>query len=311
VSPAISAVLCTYNRREAVLEAIASLVAQELPASEYEIVVVDNRSTDGTRAAVEARFSGVPNLRVIREERQGIAYARNTGARACESPIAAFLDDDALAPPDWLASFLDRFRTLDPVPAVIGGDMIPIFEADRPEWLTDDLLPALSVSLRWSKEARTLKLHPEEWLCELNSAYRVGPLLDVGGFPEHVGRVGENLLSNENYVNRVLQHAGHTIYYDPAIVVRHHVPASRMQRSWFRRRSFWAGVSGAAVRDYLAERGIDPHTIRAVHVPCAPEAWVRAFDDSVEDGLEDSLEVMFFLGYLLGTQDIFAGSEPL
>ena len=82
---------------------------------------------------------------------------------------------------------------------VIGGDVIPIWEADRPDWLTDTLLRPLSAGLKWSAEPRFLR--SGEWLIEVNSAYQREALLSIGGFPEHLGRVGDSLLSGEGGVN--------------------------------------------------------------------------------------------------------------
>jgi len=204
---------------------------------------------------------------------------------------------------------VNLFETLDPVPAIIGGDMTPLFGGERPPWLTDELLRALSVALRWSTHARPLKPHPVEWLCELNSAYRIGPLLRFGGFPEHVGRVGDNLLSNENCVNRVLQEAGYVVYYEPKIVVRHRVPTNRLEQSWFRRRAFWGGISEAAQRSYLLERGIEDRIPRPLAVPCAQADWVRVFDDAATESLPQSLSSLNYLGYLLGAQGIIGNPE--
>jgi glycosyltransferase involved in cell wall biosynthesis len=306
VTPAIAVIVCTYNRRELVVDAVQSLVDQDLPRSEYEIVVVDNNSSDGTRDAVEARFSGVPNLRVVQESRQGLSAARNAGVRACRSSIAAFTDDDALAPPDWLRRYLELYGALDPVPAVIGGDVEPVFSVERPHWLSDFLLRPLSAGLKWSDEPHYLDPKGTEWLCEVNTAYRVEPLVAAGGFPERLGRSGENLVSGEGFVNAVLQHTGHALYYDPRLVVRHRIPPSRLTRAWFRRRMFWEGVSQYRALEYLAERGIAGHRLpRTMNVPCAPEAWVALFDDRADEAdFPTALESMLYLGYLLGTQGV-------
>src|SRR6476646_5236422 len=135
-----SAIVCTYNRRDRLLDSVQALVEQDLPPTDYEIIVVDNNSTDGTSDVIAECFGGVPNVRLIREEKQGVAPARNAGARVARSPIAAYTDDDALVPKGWLRRIVELFHTLDPVPGVIGGDMEPVFDGERPSWLTDELL---------------------------------------------------------------------------------------------------------------------------------------------------------------------------
>jgi glycosyltransferase involved in cell wall biosynthesis len=308
MSPAISAIVCTFNRRDVLVDALEALTRQDLPQRDYEVIVVDNNSTDGTQEVIRDRFSRVLNLRVVEERKQGLASARNAGVRACRSPIAAFTDDDSLVPADWLRRLLRLFETLDPPPGVVGGEVEPIFEAERPSWLCDELLQPLSAGLHWSKEARYLDVKQREWLCEVNAAYRVEPLLAAGGFPENLGRVGDNLMSNEGFVGMVLQHAGHGLYYDPRIVVRHRIPATRLNRSWFRRRMFWQGVSEAAVWEYLKDHGIHDRVLRPLHVPCTPDDWVHMFDDGIDDAdFSRALFSILSMGYLLGTQHLMRG----
>jgi glycosyltransferase involved in cell wall biosynthesis len=308
MSISISAVVCTYNRRGPLLEAIKSLLEQDLPRSAYEIIVVDNASTDGTSELVRERFASVPNLRLVHEPRQGIAIARNRGARECRSNIAAYLDDDAIAPPDYLRRFVELFAHLEPTPAVVGGEMAPIFGAARPAWLTNEVLRWASSWLGWSTEPCYLVADGTQWLCETNSAYRVDTLMKVGGFPENLGRVGESLLASEGHVNIVLHHAGFPTYFDPRIVVLHHVPAERMTRTWFRRRAFWQGVSCVVVRDYLQGLGIHEEIYRPLALPAAPEDWVHLFDDRIEDeAFPQVLVSLLHLGYLLASQNLLRG----
>jgi glycosyltransferase involved in cell wall biosynthesis len=304
--PLISAVLCTYNRRALLLDAVEALLQQDLPASDYEVIVVDNNSTDGTSDAVRERFSGIENLSLLMEPVQGIARARNAGVRAARGEIVAFTDDDALVPPDWLHRFLERFARLDPRTACIGGEATPIFELPRPPWLSDALLRPLSCGLLWGGGPHYLR--DWEWLCEVNSAYRLEPFMRHGAFPEDLGRIGGNLLSGENIVNDVLRHAGHLLFYDPENVVRHRVPSSRLTRPWFRRRMFWEGVSMFVARDYLKRRGVEVPLHRPLDVPCAAAEWIDVFDERLEGkALEGALARTYDMGYLLASQQLIAG----
>lgn len=306
MSRKISAVVCTYNRKDLLVDALETLVDQDLPKAAYEIVVVDNNSSDGTREAVEGRFSSVDNLRIVDEKDQGLAYARNAGVEACDSPIAAFTDDDALVPKDWLRRLVGWFDELAPMTAVVGGDVEPLFDGERPAWLSDDLLRPLSAGLMWPGGPRYLE--GQEWLCEVNSAYRIAPLVRHGGFPVELGRVGQNLMSCENAVNEVMRHEGHLFYYDPHLVVRHRIPRNRMTREWFRRRMFWQGVSLCVVRDYLGSRGIQHPIRRPLDVPCGADDWMKIFDENAED--DDFLRSLYAvedMGYLLASQNLIAG----
>jgi hypothetical protein len=142
-------------------------------------------------------------------------------------------------------------------------------------------------------------------VCEVNSAYRVAPLTKHGGFPIFLGRIGENLMSGENVVNKVLRHQGHLVYYDPQIVVQHRVPSSRLTRRWFRRRVFWEGASRVLAREYLLARGIEVERPRSLVLPCAPADWVRMFDDeNVEGGPWEGLYRVEDIGFLLASQGL-------
>jgi glycosyltransferase involved in cell wall biosynthesis len=86
----ITAVLCTYNRAELLAEALDSLLAQSLAPETYEILVVDNGSTDATVDVVQA-FGARHLVRYLLEQRLGLSHARNTGAAAARTPYVAYL----------------------------------------------------------------------------------------------------------------------------------------------------------------------------------------------------------------------------
>ena len=101
----ISAVVCTLNRATYLARAVESLVNQTYPKEYYEIIVVDNGSTDNTREVVE-QFSQCAIIRYIYEPVKGLSQARNTGWQAAAGKYVAYLDDDAIARPRWLEKML-------------------------------------------------------------------------------------------------------------------------------------------------------------------------------------------------------------
>src|SRR5262245_35900641 len=108
--PDISVVVCTYNRAALLREALRSLFAQKLEDLSYEIIVVDNNSSDDTPARVESLKSESPvPLHYFRESRQGNAYARNAGVEQAAASIIAFLDDDCTADENWIAMIKSAF----------------------------------------------------------------------------------------------------------------------------------------------------------------------------------------------------------
>ena len=264
---AVSAVVCTHNRRDSLTRTLRSLAAQTLAVTEYEILVVDNGSTDGTRAALERAGDDITNLRCVDEPRVGLSRARNTGWQAARGAVVAYLDDDATAASQWLACIVAAFRTITPRPGCVAGKIVPIWDAPRPAWLADALVPCLSI-LDWGDRARPLR--PEEWIAGCNMAFPRDVLADSGGFRTDLGRCGDDLVSMEEVaLRRAVEARGYTTYYDPAIEVRHHIAAARLQQRWFRRRMYWNGVSAARARGPHSWR----ETARAASRLVAPRAW--------------------------------------
>ena len=241
----ISAVVCTLNRVDYLRKALQSLVDQTLPKERYEILVVDNGSTDDTKSVVCAEFKGVSNVRYVCEPALGLSHARNAGWRNATGKYVAYLDDDAVASPRWLERILDVFETVKPQPGGVGGKVEPVWEAPRPQWLSDAMVPYLTV-VSWS-DAPTI-LAENQWLAGANMGFPRALLEAVGGFFVGLDRKGSKLLSMGDVVlQRELESKGYRCFYHPAIEVKHHLPPSRLTKGWFARRSYWQGVSDAVV----------------------------------------------------------------
>lgn len=247
--PEVSVVVCTRNRAAYLARALESLKGQSLPAEIFEILVVDNASSDDTRAQVERAARAQSNLVYLHEPALGLSQARNTGWRSAGTPLVAFLDDDAVAHPDWIEKMLRAFRKAEPAADCVGGRIEPIWEAPRPAWLTDELTAPLTVLL-WDRPPGPLEAG--RWVAGANMAFTRHILEELGGFSTGLGRKGNNLLSNEEVLmQEAIRRRGGTVWYDPAVVVGHHVPAARMTRAFMRRRYWWQGISQAATRRRL------------------------------------------------------------
>jgi glycosyltransferase involved in cell wall biosynthesis len=312
--PQLSVVVATLDRCEYLRLCLEALGRQTAPAEDFEVIVVDNGSSDETVSVATELCGELPNVRYVREERRGLSVARNTGVAHSRAAIVAFTDDDAMPHPAWADRIIARFETLPAEVAVLGGEVEPIWEAPRPDWLIDPLLRPLSAGLMWGPTARLLR--DEEWLVEVNIAYRRARLLEFGGFAEQLGRVGTNLMSGEGCINQLMARAGLRCFYDPQILVRHHIPAARLTRSWFRRRYFWQGASMNMVAHYVdsvaGELGLH-HTAPAARrweeivVPASAAAWADLFDDRSAMPFGEQIYMLEQLGYLLQSQSILSG----
>ena len=250
-NPLISAIICTHNREQYLGAAIDSLLAQTLDS--YEIIVVDNASTDGSADIVKARLDDAQEpsegswegsrVRYVYEPKLGLSIARNTGANEARGQILAYLDDDAEASRGWLAELVKVFDTQEKV-AIAGGKITLIWppQAKPPRWLSDELSGSLG-AYDLGDEVVYIQ-RPSLTPRGLNYAVRKQFLQDVGGFDPHLGRVGKNLLSNEEQqLTRIALDQGWQVAYVPTALVAHNVAPARMKPGWFLSRSWWQGIS--------------------------------------------------------------------
>jgi glycosyltransferase involved in cell wall biosynthesis len=133
----ITVVISTYNRCELLPAAIESVLRQEASGISYELIVVDNNSTDRTKEVVHSFISRGDNLKYVFEPRQGLSYGRNAGIANARGAIIVFFDDDVRAQPDWLANIkrsFDLYTDMD----CVAGKILPKWNSDPPPWLNSD-----------------------------------------------------------------------------------------------------------------------------------------------------------------------------
>jgi len=230
----VSVILCTFNRSATLPSALDSLVAQVLsPSVPWEIVVVDNNSSDETRATIERYCNRYPGrLRYLFEPQQGLSRARNAGIRAARGEIFAFLDDDVVADRDWLSNLTSALS--DSVWAGAGGRVVPPEGFSPPHWLTlggDMDLGGPLALFDLGMMPGDLKRAP----FGANMAFRRSMFEKYGDFRVDLGRCGSSLLSGEEteFANRLLA-ASERIRYEPTAIVHHPVPAERLNEKYFR-----------------------------------------------------------------------------
>jgi glycosyltransferase involved in cell wall biosynthesis len=226
-----------------VVKAVESLLGQTMDKSKYEVIVVDNHSSDRTADVIREMTKKCKNVKYLYEENIGLSYARNTGWQNAKGKYIAFLDDDALASREWLIRIVDRFNRLDNNVGAVGGKVRPKWEVAPPTWLSTGLERALAI-VNWSESAHILS--ERQWLAGVNIAYKKSILKELKGFNVSFGRRGKNLLSiEETIVRDQMEKRNVKSYYDPEIVVDHFIPKARLNKKWFWKRSFWQGVSEA------------------------------------------------------------------
>ena len=236
-------VICTYNRADDLDRTLTALGRQApSPEAAWSVLVVDNNSTDGTAAVVEEHVArgAVPGLRYVVEAEQGLTPARRRGLRETEADWVAFVDDDNLLRPDWLAEAASAIGR-HPEAGALGGRVLPDWEASPPPYL-----PAFG----W---AYAMQDHGPE-LCEVEGLVGAGLIvrraaLDATGWTDRpllADRVGTRLVSGGDVeIGQRLRGHGFALRYHPGCVLDHRIAAERMERPYFLRLVRGLGASHA------------------------------------------------------------------
>jgi glucosyl-dolichyl phosphate glucuronosyltransferase len=194
----ITACICTHNRPGYLRDCLEGLRRQTVGADRFDIVVVDSASTGDAPALIVRLVSDTANARLLRVGRPGVSFARNAGAEAARDSYIAYIDDDAIPAPDWIERILVAIAETDPSPALIGGRILPRWEAPLPAWWPPQLRGTLSIiEFEGCGEYRTAALPPGLEPYGANMVVHVPTLLAIGGFGRHSGRIGKALLSDE------------------------------------------------------------------------------------------------------------------
>lgn len=238
----ISVIICTYNRCESLDRTLNSLSRVTVPSDlSWEVLVVDNNSTDHTKEAVQS-FSGgqgVPVQYIFQKER-GLSEARNAGLRHAKGEIISFLDDDVLIQPEWLVEVRKAFDSLDT--PCIGGKAILPPNLKFPRWWDH----------AYDGPIGNCDLGEEVLIGDTRSVSIIGANISFrrflfdkyGVFSPEVSRKGKNLVMGEetDFIRRIRPYGHYAAYYPNAVV--YHVPSpDRMTIAylsrWYFRRGEW------------------------------------------------------------------------
>jgi glycosyltransferase involved in cell wall biosynthesis len=229
----VSVVISTYNRASQLGKALDALLAQT-GGVEYEVIVVDNNSTDETKEVVASRLSRSRRVKDVFEPRQGLPYARNTGILASNAPVVAFTDDDVEVGADWVATIK---RSFDEHPDVdmIGGRVRPIWPDGVPEWITRRQLGPLALGERGDLPIRVSAANAAPCLVGANFAFRRTVFERVGLFDTSY------IKSQDREIQLRLWRAGGTGLYVPDLEISVDVPRDRLTKAYFR---YWYRTYG-------------------------------------------------------------------
>ena len=232
----ISVIVTTHNRKDMLSGLLESCFSQT--CKPFEIIVVDNASTDGTFDFLKTRFSG--RIKIVKEEKKGHSYARNRGVETAGGDVLAFIDDDAIADKDWCFAIKRAFNETGA--DGVGGKALPKWENEPPLYLKYSLKAQRYIGIFDLGD----KIIPiDDYLIGTNMAFKKGLFKRFGLFQTKVGRYGRRLTGSDDveFCNRIIPEA--KLFYDPRIIVLHKMPVSRTRINYLINIAFSNGISKA------------------------------------------------------------------
>lgn len=250
---AVTIAICTSNRCDILAETLAALLAHEAPGIIFDVLVVDNASTDATREVVDRFRGGAAALRYVWELTPGISHARNRALEHVSAPYVVFVDDDIIPAQGWLNAMLRTFHEVDPRPAAVGGPVHLRWTNGQPDWLPDELLGIYSY-IDYGP-----RVQPVRAVHGCNMAFPTA-LARQYGFDAQFGLSGSAQVPGEDTDMLIrMQRDGLPVYFQPGALVWHIVGAYRENRAYVMRRSRGVGRQQALLsvkHEWSGRRGV-------------------------------------------------------
>jgi glycosyltransferase involved in cell wall biosynthesis len=244
----ISIIIPTLNRATLLELAIKSFCFQNFSPQEFEILVVDNGSTDNTKDITVDAINAFPShqIRYIYEPEPGLLSGRHRGALEAKGEILIFVDDDIEADSNWLQAIKESFD--DPTVQIVGGRNLPKYEIEPPEWLEwfwldhpyGKFCGALSL-LDFGDKVTEIDAN---FVWGLNFSIRKSALFELGGFhPDCISKHLQHFQGDgETGLTQKANQKGYKAIYQPSALVFHSVSKDRMTYEYFDKRYFYQGV---------------------------------------------------------------------
>lgn len=294
-----SVVLCTHNQASRLRKTLSRLEALRQPDAAWELLIINNASTDETQQVIESnswRPETLP-IRTIFEPKLGIANARNRGVAEAEGDYIIFIDDDETPHPDWIIEYERAIRTWHP--DALGGPIEVLFEeAEQPSWLQDELLGFLG-RLSHGHEPKRLVEHATA-IFTGNACFKKAIFEVIGHFDSGLGRKGTDNSGGEDveFYRRMID-AGMDIRWVPEAIIYHRIQAHKLRKAYFIDLHYRQGhMEGSRARG-------DRSRIPPLYL--APQYW-RAFKSAMSDrfhkgsdfSLRKEMNIAYFSGYIAG-----------
>ena len=311
-STRFSIVIPTYNRASELRQTLASLAKLKVSGT-WEVIVVDNNSSDDTRQVVQEAVVTFPaTLRYLFEANVGRSSALNSGIKAANGRIIATTDDDVRLEPDWLDQA--ELGLVQEDCDFVGGKVLPIWSGPRPSWISNYGGRHWSVIALLDYGPKPVEFGNRYPPLGVNLAFRKYAFERAGLWDSRIGRKAGTLLGQEvREWGMRAREAGLRGMYVPGMVVHHVIPQDRLNKRYFRRWFYWHGVSRAMLYqqrkiDMLAPEDTGLDFAKVPHILGVPRYMYRKllcslggifgakFAGKSGESFDHELWVWFFLG---------------
>ena len=222
----ISVVVCTYNRANLLSGCLESLAKQSADIPGYEVIIIDNNSTDKTKEVADSFIRKYPNFRYLKEPITGKSYACNRGYREARGEYAAYIDDDARADGRWVENII-AFASKHPDVVAFGGPYTRFSLEELPEWYKETTYGTKTLG------EKQRPIDKNEWISGTNMVFKKTLLSGLGGFDTRLGPMGNTFSYGEETNLLVkIKKKNLPIFYVPDMVVEHLVADYKMSLKW-------------------------------------------------------------------------------
>lgn len=245
----LSVIVPTHNRAHLLVKMLTSVANQSFSHDQFEIIVVDDGSTDDTKSVVEEFAGKIKNIHYIYNERRGAHIARHEGLKKAQADILVYADDDIQVFPDWLTEINASMSDQEVV--LVGGKNLPDFESSPPDWIVE----SWSIKKHYFNElghvigelsiidlGDCIKEINPYCVFSCNFSIRKSIFLQAGGFHPDYMADKKYMGDGETYVSDFLFRRNLKALYNPGASVYHFIPSSRMTMNYFKARNFTQGI---------------------------------------------------------------------
>jgi len=294
----ITVALCTHNHADRLTRTLEDLEKITSPSRPWEILVVDNASTDETPQLLSDtnwRPPGIP-VRVMREERLGLSNARNRALKEAHGKYLLFVDDDETPDPQWLKAYERDMLTY--APDALGGCINVVFEhGERPAWLQDELMGFLG---HLDHGEGCWLTDPATPFYGGNFAVRTKIFTEIGDFDAELGRMGQiNSGGEDTEFYRRLVARGFSVRWVPDAIINHRIRVDKLRRSYFLELHYRQGFSEGSRKRSTVSR-LPPKYLIGQLARASGRALRQRLTNGKDHSLRLEMNASYFLGYILG-----------